>query len=244
MITAIPAIDLINGQCVRLEQGDYATSKVYHADPLEMALRFEQAGISRLHLVDLDGAKAGKVINWKTLERITAGTRLQVDFGGGVKTADDVRAILDSGGTWVTVGSLAARSPEVMDELIREFGPDTWLLGADVRNGMIAVNGWLETTALKLEDFIQTYRSKGIGYFLCTDISKDGLLQGPAVELYRSLMVQFPGLRLMASGGVSGVHDLQALQQAGVPEVVVGKAIYEGRIAIHELVQIPQSDAH
>lgn len=234
-LVPIPAIDLIDGECVRLSKGDYNTKIVYSKDPLDMALRFEDAGLKRLHLVDLDGAKAGKVMNWRTLERISSKTSLQVDFGGGVKSDADVAAVLNSGGKFVTVGSLAVKNAELMEQLIESYGPDIWIIGADVRNEKIAVSGWLETSQLTWMEFITTYKKLGINYFLCTDIDKDGMLSGTSTPLYKKILDALPGLRLIASGGVSCLDDLDELNKANVPEVVIGKAIYESKITLSEL---------
>ena len=238
----MPAIDLIDGECVRLSKGDYDTKVVYHKDPLEMALRFQDAGLSRLHLVDLDGAKAGKVVNWKVLERITSKTSLIVDFGGGVKGPTDVDAILNSGGKFVTVGSLAVKNAELMAQMIESYGPEIWIIGADVRNEKIAVSGWLETSSMSWQDFISTYKKQGLNYFLCTDIDKDGMLQGPSTTLYKTMLDSFTGLRLIASGGVSSMNDLHELTEANIPEVVIGKAIYEGRISLEELADFAMNN--
>jgi phosphoribosylformimino-5-aminoimidazole carboxamide ribotide isomerase len=233
----IPAIDLINGQCVRLEQGDYTRKKMYAEDPLEVAKAFEVAGITRLHLVDLDGAKAGHVVNLNVLERIAANTSLQIDFGGGVKSEADVQQLLDAGAQWVAVGSMAVKSVETMQQWFDAFGASRFFIGADVRGTKLAVSGWLEQTEVEIVPFIQQYMAKGVAAFFCTDISRDGLLQGPSLELYSMLLRECPGLQLTASGGVSGVNDLVQLQQAGCTAAIVGKAIYEGRISFDELKQ-------
>ncbi len=235
MITIIPAIDLIGGKCVRLSQGDYAQQKIYRDDPVEVAKEFEAAGIQRLHVVDLDGAKAGKVMNLPVLERITKATSLLVDFGGGIKTGSEVKRVIDAGVTYVSVGSIAVKSPETFDRWIAEFGPDKFFLGADVRDGKIAVSGWLEQTDIDLIEFIRAHMLKRISHVFCTDISKDGLLEGPSTALYKSLLAQNPGLRLVASGGVSSLDDIRALDDIGCDGVIVGKAIYEGRITLTEL---------
>lgn len=233
----IPAIDLINGQCVRLEQGDYARKTNYAEDPLEMAKAFEDAGVARLHLVDLDGAKAGRVINLNVLERIAAHTSLQIDFGGGVKVEADVQKVLDAGAQWVAVGSMAVKSADTMQQWFEAFGASRFFIGADVRGTQLAVSGWLEQTQVEIVPFIQQYMAKGVAAFFCTDISRDGLLQGPSVELYAKLLRQCPGLLLTASGGVSGMDDLVQLQQTGCTAAIVGKAIYEGRISLADLKQ-------
>ncbi len=229
MIQLIPAIDIIQGQCVRLCKGDYDTKRVY-GSPLDMALQFQDLGFSRLHLVDLDGAKASHVVNISVLEEITQKTRLEVDFGGGVKTDDDLRKAFDSGASLVTVGSIAVTKPELYLEWLSQYGPQRLILGADVRNGQVSINGWLEDSSLGLNDFLTPFMQAGNLNVLCTDISRDGMLQGPSTPLYRQLMADFPQCHLIASGGVSSIEDISTLDQAGIPAVVFGKAIYEGRI--------------
>ena len=229
MIQLIPAIDIIQGQCVRLCKGDYDTKRVY-GSPLDMALQFQDLGFSRLHLVDLDGAKASHVVNISVLEEITQKTRLEVDFGGGVKTDDDLRRAFDSGASLVTVGSIAVTKPELYLEWLSQYGPQRLILGADVRNEQVSINGWLENSSLGLNDFLTPFMQAGNLNVLCTDISRDGMLQGPSTPLYRQLMADFPQCHLIASGGVSSIEDICTLDQAGIPAVVFGKAIYEGRI--------------
>jgi len=231
----IPAIDLIDGKCVRLTQGDYSQKKVYNQNPLEVAKSFEAAGIRRLHLVDLDGAKAQHIVNHRVLRDITTHTSLVVDFGGGLKTDDDLRIAFDSGASMITGGSIAVKNPETFIRWIEEYGSDRIILGADAKDGMIAVNGWTETASIDLMAFIADYRTKGITQVICTDIGRDGMLQGPAIDLYRSLLRQFPGLYLVASGGLSCIEDIFALREIGVPAVITGKAIYEGKIKLEEL---------
>lgn len=231
----IPAIDLIGGKCVRLSQGDYSSKKEYHDDPLEMAKRFEGAGISRLHLVDLDGAKAKKIINGDVLERICAGTSLQVDFGGGIQAVEEIEKAFALGAKQVTGGSIAVKNPTLFDEWITKYGSDKIILGADAKNKKIAVGGWEETTSVDLIPFIQSYFDKGIRYVICTDVAKDGLLQGPSVDLYREILQEIPELKLIASGGVSSVKDLEELEKVGVYGAIVGKAYYEGRVTLEEL---------
>ena len=231
----IPAIDIIDGKCVRLTQGDYAQKKIYNEHPLEVAKEFEAAGIKRLHLVDLDGAKAGKVQNWKVLETIAANTSLTIDFGGGVKQESDLKTIFDSGATLATIGSLAVKDAVKFTEWIKIYGADKFFLGADVNNKKIAVSGWLETTELSVFDFIQLYVGRGIQQIFCTDISKDGKLEGPSVELYKEITERFPDLYFVASGGVSSLEDLHALKAIGCKGVIIGKAIYEGKILLEEL---------
>ncbi|MDR1172208.1 MAG: 1-(5-phosphoribosyl)-5-[(5-phosphoribosylamino)methylideneamino]imidazole-4-carboxamide isomerase [Bacteroidales bacterium] len=231
----IPAIDLMDGKCVRLTQGDYARKKVYNENPLEVAKSFEAAGIRRLHLVDLDGAKAQHIVNYRVLHSIATQTSLEVDFGGGLKTGADLRIAFDNGASMVTGGSIAVKDPGTFMQWIADYGPERIILGADARDGMIAVSGWTETASLELAAFIAGYRAKGITRVICTDIGRDGMMQGPAVELYRSLLEQFPALYLVASGGVSCMEDMVALQKAGLPAVITGKAIYEGKIGLKEL---------
>lgn len=237
-ILPIPAIDIIEGQCVRLQQGDYATSRVYAKDPVDMARRFEDLGFTRLHLVDLDGAKSRHVVNDKVLSAITRATRLTVDFGGGVKSDDDLQRVFEAGAAMATCGSIAVTHPDTMMEWKERYGADRLVLGADVRDGYVSINGWLEESSLELMPFLQRYLEAGFIHVLCTDISCDGMLQGPSVELYRSIMQRFPACRLIASGGVSSLHDIVRLDEAGVPEVVFGKAIYEGRIDMRELAAL------
>lgn len=231
----IPAIDIIEGKCVRLTQGDYAQKTIYNEHPLEVAKAFEDAGLQRLHLVDLDGAKAGAVKNWKVLEAIAAKTNMTIDFGGGIKTHEDVDIVFNSGARWATVGSLAVKDEQRFTEWLVQYGADRFLLGADVKNEKIAIGGWLETTNIWIFDFIQRYMDYGILQLFCTDVSKDGKLEGPAVELYRRILERFPNLYFIASGGVSGMRDIEALQAAGCAGAIVGKAIYENRITLKEL---------
>lgn len=232
----IPAIDIIDGKCVRLTQGDYAQKKVYNEHPLEVALAFEDAGLRRLHLVDLDGAKAGAVKNWKVLETLAGKTGLVIDFGGGIKTAADVDIVFNSGAALATVGSIAVKDGPLFVSWLEEYGAPRFLLGADVKDEKIAVSGWQETTDRWVYDFIAEYMEKGVRQVFCTDVSKDGLLQGPAVDLYKNIMEKFPGLHFIASGGVSGMEDLRRLEELGCTGVIIGKAIYEGRIALKELM--------
>lgn len=238
MIEIIPAIDLIDGKCVRLSQGDYAQKIIYNENPLEVAKMFADAGICRLHLVDLDGAKAHHIVNHKVLEKITTGTDLIVDFGGGLKTDEDLRIAFECGASMITGGSIAVKNPDVFSSWISKFGGDKIILGADVKEEKIAVGGWLETTDLELLPFIKSYTEKGINKVICTDISKDGMLQGPAIELYKKMLVAQPELYLIASGGVSSIRDIELLHEAAVPAVITGKAIYEGRISLKELTQL------
>jgi len=231
----IPAIDLINGKCVRLTEGDYTRKTEYALSPLEIAKQYQDHGIKRLHLVDLDGAKQGKVVNWQIAEQLALNTDLVIDFGGGVKTCAEVERIIDLGIEYVVVGSVAAKQPELFAEWIVRFGPNRFMLGADVRNEMIMVSGWLEKSSLSLMPFLETQIKQGISNVFCTDISKDGKLEGPAVDLYRKIKLAFPVLNLIASGGVSSMDDIHALVKAGCNGVIIGKAIYEGRISIQDL---------
>jgi phosphoribosylformimino-5-aminoimidazole carboxamide ribotide isomerase len=231
----IPAIDLIDGKCVRLSQGDYGRKTTYNENPLEVAKAFEDHGIRRLHLVDLDGAKAQHIVNHKVLENISTHTSLVIDFGGGLKTDDDLRIAFECGAQMITGGSIAVKSPAVFESWITKFGAEKIILGADVKDEMIAVTGWTEETELSLLPFLENYTKKGIHKVICTDISKDGMLQGPSTDLYRKVLEAFPGLYLVASGGVSSLADLESLAEAGLPAVIFGKAIYEGRIALKDL---------
>lgn len=236
MIQLIPAIDLIDGRCVRLSQGDYDTKKEY-GDPVEMALRMEDMGVRRLHLVDLDGAKSRHVVNDRVLHDICRRTSLTVDFGGGIKTEDDLEKVFDAGAAMATAGSIAVTDPESVGLWIENYGAERIVLGADVRDGKISINGWKEDSAVELMPFLEGYRKQGLQHVLCTDISKDGMLQGPNTALYKSIMAQWPDCRLIASGGVSSKEDIRALDEAGIPAVVFGKAIYEGRIDLASLIK-------
>ena len=231
----IPAIDIIDGKCVRLTQGDYAQKKIYNEHPLEVAKEFEGAGLQRLHLVDLDGAKAGQVKNWKVLETIAAKTGLTIDFGGGIKQQEDVNIVFNSGAALATVGSIAVKNEAELVKWFMTFGADKFLLGADVKDEKITIGGWLETTDIWVYDFIEKYIGYGIQQIFCTDVSKDGKLEGPAVELYKNIVQKFPALHFIASGGVSSIDDLHALRDAGCGGAIVGKAIYEGRVVLNEL---------
>ena len=239
MIELIPAIDIINGQCVRLTKGDYQQKTVYSDSPAEVAKGFEQIGFQRLHVVDLDGAKSKHIVNDAVLRSITETTGLTVDFGGGIKTDDDIRKAFDAGAAMVTVGSIAVQQPELCFEWLEKYGPERIILGADVRHGKISINGWKEDSDEDLLPFLRKYIDAGIRNVLCTEISKDGTLAGPAIELYRRIMQEYPELHLIASGGVSSIDDIKALDAAGIPAVVFGKAIYEGRIDLKELITCP-----
>jgi len=233
----IPAIDIIDGKCVRLTEGDYSQKKVYNENPLEVAFQFQDAGLKRLHLVDLDGAKAGQVKNWKVLEQIAGKTSLEIDFGGGIKQESDVQIVFNSGGQWATIGSMAVKDEILFSSWLESFGANRFLLGADVKNEKIAVHGWQETTDIWIYDFIEKYQEKGIQQLFCTDVSKDGRLEGPATALYTSIVSKFPELYFIASGGVSSLQDLEDLQEAGCRGAIVGKAIYENRIRLSELLK-------
>ena len=236
MIELIPAIDIINGQCVRLTKGDYQQKTVYSDSPAEVAKGFEQIGFQRLHVVDLDGAKSKHIVNDAVLRSITETTGLTVDFGGGIKTDDDIRKAFDAGAAMVTVGSIAVQQPELCFEWLEKYGPERIILGADVRHGKISINGWKEDSDEDLLPFLRKYIDAGIRNVLCTEISKDGTLAGPAIELYSRIMQEYPELHLIASGGVSSIDDIKALDAAGIPAVVFGKAIYEGRIDLQKLI--------
>lgn len=231
----IPAIDLIEGKCVRLTEGDYAQKKIYNEDPLEVAKQFEGIGLMRLHLVDLDGAKAGEVVNWKVLEKIANKTSLKIDFGGGIKTEATLKTVLETGATYATIGSLAVKSREIFEEWIARFGASQFMLGADVYEEKIAIGGWIEKTNIDVYDFIDSYMNKGVTQIFCTDIQKDGKLEGPSLQLYQKIITKFPTLQLIASGGVSQLKDLEDLRSIGCNAAIVGKAIYENKISLDEL---------
>lgn len=237
MIQIIPAIDMIDGKCVRLTQGDYGKKTIYNENPLEVALEFEDAGLKRLHLVDLDGAKAKKVINWKVLEKIASKTSLHIDFGGGVQSEDDINIVFESGAKQVTGGSVAVKQPALFEHWLEVFGGDRIILGADAKNEKVAVSGWEEGTELWVYDFVEKYVEKGIKYAISTDVAKDGLLQGPSFDLYKNLQDKCPDLQIIASGGVSGIEDVEKLAEMNIYGVIIGKAIYEGRIKLTELTR-------
>ena len=237
MIQLIPAIDIMDGKCVRLSQGDYDKKKVYSENPVEVALQLEAHGISRLHVVDLDGASSHHIVNYRTLQAIATRTSLTIDFGGGVKSDEDLQVAFDNGAQMVTGGSIAVSNPQRFEAWLEHYGPQRIILGADVKERRIAVNGWKEETSQPLMPFLQHYVERGIGQVICTDIGRDGMLQGPAVELYRDILATYPDLLLVASGGVSSMDDIRTLQEAGVPAVIFGKALYEGRITLKQLEQ-------
>lgn len=235
MIELIPAIDIIDGKCVRLSQGDYQSKKVYNENPLEVAKEFEANGIHRLHVVDLDGAASHHVVNYRVLDMIASRTSLVIDFGGGIKTDEDMLIAFENGAQMVTLGSVAVKKPDLFKKWLNQYGADKIILGADAKDKRIAVSGWLEDSQLDLMDFLHDYTKEGIRKVLCTDISKDGMLQGPSIELYKEIMEAFPEMHLIASGGVSCLQDIISLEEAGIPAVVFGKALYEGRITMNDL---------
>jgi len=231
----IPAIDIIDGKCVRLTQGDYSQKKIYNEHPLEVARQFEDTGLQRLHLVDLDGAKEGKVKNWKVLETLATKTKLVIDFGGGIKTEKDVQIVFECGGRYATVGSIAVKEQEIFNGLLKKFGADKFLLGADVRDEKLTISGWTEKTEIWIYDFVQQYIEAGVQQIFCTDVAKDGALEGPSIELYKNIIQKFPQLHFIASGGVRNIDDVYELEKIGCKGVIIGKAIYENRISIGDL---------
>ncbi|MBT8244756.1 MAG: 1-(5-phosphoribosyl)-5-[(5-phosphoribosylamino)methylideneamino]imidazole-4-carboxamide isomerase [Winogradskyella sp.] len=233
----IPAIDIINGQCVRLTKGDYDTKKVYNENPLEVAKMFEDAGIQYLHVVDLDGAKASHIVNYKILESIASKTNLKIDFGGGLKTDKDLKIAFESGAHQITGGSIAVKKPDIFEKWISKFGSDKIILGADCNNEKIAISGWQEESNLDVIPFIKGYQTKGFSYVICTDISKDGMLDGPSFELYKRILNEVNGVNLIASGGISKLDELPQLLEMGCEGVILGKAIYENRISLKEIEQ-------
>ncbi len=231
----IPAIDIIEGKCVRLSQGDYNTKKIYNENPLEVAKEFQDHGIKYLHLVDLDGAKSKHIVNHKVLEQIAGGTHLKIDFGGGLKTDKDLQIAFDSGANQVTGGSIAVKDPDIFQSWLQKFGNERIILGADAKNEKVVVSGWQEDSGADLLPFIREYVEKGVQYVICTDVSKDGMLQGASVDLYRRILEENQGVKLIASGGIAGFDDLPELAEAGCEGAIIGKAIYEGRISLKEL---------
>jgi phosphoribosylformimino-5-aminoimidazole carboxamide ribotide isomerase len=231
----IPAIDIMDGQCVRLSQGDFQQKKVYHQQPVEMAKLFEEAGIRRLHLVDLDGASSGSIRNLNVLEQLAANTSLKIDFGGGVKTRGDMQDVLNAGASLITVGSLAVKQPDYFMEMVSFFGAGKFFVGADVSREKLAIHGWQEQTDVSVFDFINGLIQAGIHHAFCTDIEKDGMMQGPAFALYQRILSQCPGIELVASGGITSLKDLMQLQKSGCSGAIVGKAIYEGTITLAEI---------
>ena len=237
MIEIIPAIDIIDGKCVRLTKGDYNLKTVYAEDPLEVALMMQDAGCKRLHLVDLDGAKSSHIVNYRTLERIATSTNLVIDFGGGLKSDDDLRIAFENGASMITGGSIAVKNPDIFQGWIEKFGNEKIILGADTRNGKISTSGWITDSELDIIPFIKDYMAKGITKVISTDINVDGMLTGPSIDLYKDILNEMPNLHLIASGGVSAMADIEALEEANVPAVIVGKAIYENRITLKDLEQ-------
>jgi phosphoribosylformimino-5-aminoimidazole carboxamide ribotide isomerase len=235
MITIIPAIDIIGGKCVRLEQGNYSLKKVYEDDPLDAAKRFEDHGLKRLHVVDLDGAKAKHVVNYKTLERLTSKTSLVVDFGGGIKTDKDLEIAFDCGAAMAVIGSIAVTDRDLFQSWLQAYGPAKIILGADVKEGYIAVSGWMDVTEIGLYDFLKYYGAMGVSQVLCTDIAKDGMMGGSSVQLYSQMVKDFPAMQIIASGGVSSIAEIHRLDEAGVAGAIIGKALYEGKIRLDEL---------
>ncbi len=234
-MTIIPAIDIINGKCVRLTKGDYSQQTIYNEDPLEVAKQFEDAGLKRLHLVDLDGAKAGEVKNWNVLEKIATKTKLEIDFSGGISTQQNLEITFNSGAAFASIGSIAVKDEFTFSGWLLAFGADRFILGADVKNELIVIRGWTETTTLTVFDLVEKYKVKGVKQFFCTDVNKDGLLQGPASVLYKKILNQHPSIDLIASGGITTLADLEELRQAGCNGAIIGKAIYENRISLPEL---------
>ncbi|WP_072531722.1 1-(5-phosphoribosyl)-5-[(5-phosphoribosylamino)methylideneamino]imidazole-4-carboxamide isomerase [Bacteroides ilei] len=236
MIELIPAIDIIDGKCVRLSQGDYGSKKVYNENPVEVAKDFEAHGIRRLHIVDLDGAASHHIINYKILDQIAGHTSLIIDFGGGIKSDEDLVIAFENGAQMATIGSVAVKDPELFNSWLTRYGSEKIILGADVKDNRIAVNGWKEESPMELMPFLKSYTEKGVTKVLCTDISCDGMLEGPSIPLYKDIITEFPDLHLIASGGVSSLDDIRKLDEAGIPAVVFGKALYEGRISLKDLV--------
>lgn len=231
----IPAIDIIEGKCVRLTKGNYNHKTIYNEDPLEAARQFENAGLQRLHLVDLDGAKAGEVKNWKVLEKIANKTRLVIDFSGGIRSVTNLSVVFNSGGAYAAIGSMVVTDESAVSNWFIKFGVDKFIIAADVKKETIVIKGWIEATSLSVFDLINNYKKNGVKRFICTDINKDGLLQGPSINLYKKILNQHPFIELIASGGVSSIKDLDLLQQAGCSGAIIGKAIYENRIALTDL---------
>jgi phosphoribosylformimino-5-aminoimidazole carboxamide ribotide isomerase len=234
-MTIIPAIDIIDGKCVRLTKGDYNQKTIYNEDPLEVAKQFEDAGLERLHLVDLDGAKAGQVKNWKVLEKIASKTKLVIDFSGGISSQKNLELTFNSGAAYASIGSIAVKDEFTFSGWLLAFGAGRFIIGADVKEELIVVKGWTETTTLTVFDLIDTYKSKGVKQFFCTDVNKDGLLEGPSTMLYKKILNQHPSIDLIASGGVTEIKDIEELREAGCSGVIIGKAIYENRISLTEL---------
>ncbi|WP_289858626.1 1-(5-phosphoribosyl)-5-[(5-phosphoribosylamino)methylideneamino]imidazole-4-carboxamide isomerase [uncultured Muribaculum sp.] len=243
MIEFIPAIDIIGGKCVRLTQGEYSSSTVYANNPLDMAMKFADAGCRRLHLVDLDGAKSNHIVNYKVLERIASRTNLIIDFGGGIKTSADAEIAFNSGASMITGGSIAVKNPDIFTEWINKYGPEKLILGADARNGKIAVQGWTDSSEIDIIPFITDYHSKGITQVISTDISQDGTLLGPSVQLYKDIQNAVQGMYVIASGGIGNIQHVKQLDEAKIPAVIVGKAIYEGKITFDEIEKLNVGNA-
>ncbi|MDP9041340.1 MAG: 1-(5-phosphoribosyl)-5-[(5-phosphoribosylamino)methylideneamino]imidazole-4-carboxamide isomerase [Bacteroidota bacterium] len=237
-ITVIPAIDIMHGKCVRLTQGDYASQKIYNEHTLEVARQFEDAGLKRLHLVDLDGAKAGRVKNWNVLETIAAKTNLLIDFGGGIGSAKDVQIVFESGAGYCSVGSIAVNNEKVLREWMRFYGPERFFLGADVRDERISITGWTINTDILIYDFIEKYKEAGIKQIFCTDINRDGAMKGPSIDLYKKIVERFADLHLIASGGIRSLDDIFLLEESGCQGAIIGKAIYEGLITLKDLAHV------
>ena len=234
-MTIIPAIDIIDGKCARLTKGDYSKKTIYNEDPLEVALQFENAGIKRLHLVDLDGARTGSVKNWKVLEKIAGKTRLSIDFSGGISTQKSVEISFNSGAAFAAVGSMAVKDEVTFTGWLLVYGAEKFIVGADVKNEKIVIRGWTESTSLTVFELIEKYKTKGVKQFFCTDVNKDGLLQGTAIDLYKKILNEHPSIDLIASGGITAVSELDELRQAGCNGAIIGKAIYENRISLNDL---------
>ncbi len=238
MITIIPAIDIIGGECVRLTRGDYEQKSSYYKDPLEVALRYEQCGIKRLHMVDLDGAKSKEPVNLHIVERVASHTSLDIQFGGGIKSRTALRDLFNAGAQRAICGSVAVTQPELFEEWLAEFGAERIILGADTKDGKVAIGGWLDSSTLSVEQIIERFASSGLSQVICTDIAKDGMLQGPSTPLYVALQKQFPAIDITVSGGISSLEDILALDKCDLRSVIVGKAIYEGRISFEQLTQL------
>ena len=234
-MTIIPALDIIDGKCVRLTKGDYDQKTIYNKDPLEVALQFEDAGLNRLHLVDLDGAKAGEVKNWKVLEKIAGKTKLVIDFSGGISSQKNLEIAFNSGTRYASIGSIAVKDEFTFSGWLLAFGADKFIIGADVKEEMIVIKGWTETTSMKVIELIEKYKAKGVKQFFCTDVNKDGLLQGPATDLYKKILNEHPSIDLIASGGITTLKEIEELREAGCSGAIIGKAIYENRITLSDL---------
>lgn len=241
MTEIIPAIDIIDGRCVRLSKGDYSTKKVYDAPVLDMALSYADCGVGRIHMVDLDGAKASQPVNLRTLEEVASRVGVEIEWGGGIASSENLRSVLDAGATCPIIGSIAVREPALMHSWLKEFGADRIVLGADARDGKIAVKGWLEDSELGIPELIEQFLPDGLSQVVCTDISKDGMLQGPSFEMYASLAEQFPGIIFTVSGGISSMADIERIAAMGLPRVIVGKAVYEGRITLKDIEKWSQN---